>query len=54
MVIDYASYERLRQHKIPEVEQTLTRCDTMLYALGVGPGVRKQDGVLNNGHAEIA
>jgi acyl dehydratase len=32
------NYEQLMQFKIPEVEQTLTRRDTMLYALGVGLG----------------
>lgn len=31
-------YEKLINRKIPEVEQRLTRRDTMLYALGVGLG----------------
>ncbi len=31
-------YEKLIRSEIPEVEQTLTRRDTMLYALGVGLG----------------
>jgi acyl dehydratase len=32
------NYEKLRNWNIPEVEQHLTRRDTMLYALGVGLG----------------
>ncbi len=32
------NYEKLINFKIPEVEQKLTRRDTMLYALGVGLG----------------
>jgi len=32
------NYEKLKNWKIPEVEQQLTRRDTMLYALGVGLG----------------
>ena len=43
MAVDYASYERLLQYKIPEVEQTLTARDTMLYALGVGLGADPMD-----------
>jgi hypothetical protein len=38
MSVDRASYERLLQYKIPEVEHTLSKRDTMLYALGVGLG----------------
>ncbi len=43
MAIDYAAYEHLLQYKIPEVEQTLTQRDTMLYALGVGLGADPMD-----------
>ena len=43
MAVNYASYERLLQYKIPEVEQTLTTRDTMLYALGVGLGADPMD-----------
>ena len=43
MTVDYASYERLLQYKIPEVEHTLTPRDTMLYALGVGLGADPMD-----------
>ena len=43
MTIDHASYERLLQYKIPEVEHTLTPRDTMLYALGVGLGADPMD-----------
>lgn len=43
MAVDYASYERLLQYKIPEVEHTLTPRDTMLYALGVGLGADPMD-----------
>ena len=32
------NYDTLRNWRIPEVEQTLTKRDTMLYALGVGLG----------------
>jgi hypothetical protein len=38
MSVDRASYERLLQYRIPEVEHTLSKRDTMLYALGVGLG----------------
>jgi acyl dehydratase len=40
---DHAAYERLLQYKIPEVEQTLSQRDTMLYALGVGLGADPMD-----------
>ena len=40
---DHAAYEKLLQYKIPEVEQTLTQRDTMLYALGVGLGADPMD-----------
>lgn len=40
---DHAAYEKLLQFKIPEVEQTLTQRDTMLYALGVGLGADPMD-----------
>jgi len=43
MTIDHAAYERLLKYKIPEVEQTLTQRDTMLYALGVGLGADPMD-----------
>lgn len=43
MAVDHASYQRLLQYKIPEVEQTLTKRDTMLYALGVGLGADPMD-----------
>ena len=43
MAIDHAAYERLLKYKIPEVEQTLTQRDTMLYALGVGLGADPMD-----------
>lgn len=36
-------YEKLMQHKIPLVEQTLNKRDTMLYALGVGLGADPMD-----------
>ena len=38
MAVDHASYQRLLQYQIPEIEHTLTPRDTMLYALGVGLG----------------
>jgi acyl dehydratase len=44
MAIDHRSYERLLQYRIPEIEQTLTMRDTMLYALGVGLGADPMDG----------
>ena len=40
---DHAAYEKLLQYKIPEVEQTLSQRDTMLYALGVGLGADPMD-----------
>ncbi|MGZ5090217.1 MAG: MaoC/PaaZ C-terminal domain-containing protein [Burkholderiales bacterium] len=43
MSVDRASYERLLQYKIPEVEHTLSKRDTMLYALGVGLGADPMD-----------
>ena len=43
MAVDHASYERLLQYKIPEIEQTLTVRDTILYALGLGLGVDPVD-----------
>lgn len=43
MAIDNASYQRLLQYKIPEVEHTLTKRDTMLYALGLGLGADPMD-----------
>ena len=43
MAVDHASYERLLQYRIPEVEQTLSARDTMLYALGVGLGADPMD-----------
>lgn len=43
MTVDHASYERLLQYKIPQVEHTLTARDTMLYALGVGLGADPMD-----------
>lgn len=43
MAVDYASYERLLQYKIPEIEHTLSARDTMLYALGVGLGADPMD-----------
>lgn len=43
MAVDHASYVRLLQYKIPEVEHTLTQRDTMLYALGVGLGADPMD-----------
>src|SRR2546421_7334265 len=43
MVIDRGNYERLLQYRIPEIEQTLTMRDTMLYALGVGLGADPMD-----------
>lgn len=36
-------YDKLMQHDIPLVEQTLTKRDTMLYALGVGLGADPLD-----------
>jgi acyl dehydratase len=36
-------YEKLMKHDIPLVEQTLTKRDTMLYALGVGLGADPMD-----------
>jgi len=36
-------YERLRARKFPEVEQTYTAKDTMLYALGLGYGYDPMD-----------
>jgi acyl dehydratase len=36
-------YDKLIKHDIPLVEQTLTRRDTMLYALGVGLGADPMD-----------
>ena len=41
--IDNAAYQRLLAYKIPEVEQNLTKRDTMLYALGVGLGADPMD-----------
>ena len=38
MSVDRASYERLLRYKIPEVEHTPSKRDTMLYAIGVGLG----------------
>jgi hypothetical protein len=38
MSVDRASYDRLLHYTIPEVEHTLSKRDTMLYALGVGLG----------------
>jgi hypothetical protein len=43
MSVDRASYEDLLQYKIPEVEHTLSKRDTMLYALGVGLGADPMD-----------
>ena len=43
MAVDQASYQRLLQYQIPEVEQTLTQRDTMLYALGIGLGADPMD-----------
>src|ERR1700737_2941147 len=43
MAVDHASYERLLQYRIPEVEHTLSKRDTMLYALGVGLGADPMD-----------
>jgi acyl dehydratase len=43
MPIDHAAYQRLLQYQIPEVAQTLTQRDTMLYALGVGLGADPMD-----------
>ena len=40
MAIDY---EKLMKTDIPEVEQTVTQRDTMLYALGVGLGADPMD-----------
>lgn len=40
---DHAAYETLLKYKIPEIEQTLTQRDTMLYALGVGLGADPMD-----------
>ena len=36
-------YEKLIKHDIPLVEQTLSKRDTMLYALGVGLGADPMD-----------
>ena len=36
-------YDKLMKHDIPLVEQTLTKRDTMLYALGVGLGADPMD-----------
>ena len=38
MVVDRESYQRLLKYNIPDVEQTRTIRDTILYALGVGLG----------------
>jgi hypothetical protein len=43
MAIDHASYERLLEYRIPEIQQTLTMRDSMLYALGVGLGADPVD-----------
>jgi len=43
MTIDHASYERLQQYTIPEVEHALTKRDSMLYALGLGLGADPMD-----------
>ncbi len=43
MTVDHASYQRLLQYQIPEIEHTLTARDTMLYALGVGLGADPMD-----------
>src|SRR5436190_20326565 len=43
MTVDHASYERLLQYRIPEIEHTMTTRDTMLYALGVGLGADPMD-----------
>ena len=43
MAVDHASYERLLQYQIPEIEHSLTARDTMLYALGVGLGADPMD-----------
>ena len=40
MAIDY---ETLMNWKIPEVEQVITKRDTMLYALGTGLGADPMD-----------
>ena len=43
MAVDHASYERLLEYRIPEIQQTLTMRDTMLYALGVRLGADPVD-----------
>jgi acyl dehydratase len=43
MPVDYASYERLLNYRIPEVVQHLTVRDTILYALGIGLGADPVD-----------
>lgn len=43
MAVDYASYQRLLDYKIADVEQTITQRDTIIYALGVGLGVDPLD-----------
>ncbi|MCC6535138.1 MAG: MaoC family dehydratase N-terminal domain-containing protein [Burkholderiales bacterium] len=43
MAVDYASYQRLLQYKIPEIEHKLSVRDTMLYALGLGLGADPMD-----------
>lgn len=43
MATDYASYQRLLDYRIPDIEHTRSVRDTILYALGVGLGADPVD-----------
>lgn len=43
MAVDRESYQRLLDYKIPDIAQTVTARDTMLYALGIGLGADPVD-----------